>query len=468
MVTSRSEALAEVWNALGADAGDLDHVRFHNEQPMYNSHFALDSAAAATVGASALAAARVWYERTGRWQQAEIDARHASVAYRSERLLRAGGEPVGEQWHDVSGYYPTADGRYIHLHCNFPHFRARTLEVLGAEENREDIARACATWNAADLEEAVIAASSCAFMLRSRDEWHAHPQGQALATLPLLTITRHDDGSPPEPLPEAAAAQELMPLSGVRVLDLTRVIAGPLCGRTLASYGAEVLRVGGGHLPLSRRLAADTSFGKRFAFLDLREQEGQERLRRLASEAGVVVQGYRPGTIAGRGFGFDAVREWRPGIVYLSLSAWSEAGPWSHRRGYDSLVQTASGIALEGGLRAGEEVRPLPAQALDHSVGYLAAAAVMTALARRAREGGSYEVRVSLAQTGRWFDALGRSDDLADHDPRVEDIADLTAPMASDWGDLVYLRPAGMLSETPPRWTSPPPLPGADEAAWAA
>ena len=425
MVTSRSEALAEVWNALGGDAGDLDHVRITNEQPMYASHFGVDTAAAATVGASALAAARVWRERTGRWQQAEIDARHASVAYRSERLLRAAGKPVGEQWHDVSGYYPTADGRYIHLHCNFPHFRGRTLEVLGAEENRDDIARACAQWNAFDLEEAVIAARSCAFMLRSRDEWHAHPQGQALATLPLLTIVRHDDGSPPEPLPEAPASEDELPLSGVRVLDLTRVIAGPLCGRTLASYGAEVLRVGAEHLPLSRRLAADTSFGKRFAFLDLREEAGQQRLSELAAGAGVVVQGYRPGTLAGRGYGFEAIREQRPGIVYLSLSAWSEAGPWSHRRGYDSLVQTASGIALEGGLRAGEEVRPLPAQALDHSVGYLAAAAVMTALARRAREGGSYEIRVSLAQTVRWFDALGRVDEPAERDPGVEDIGDL-------------------------------------------
>ena len=463
MLRTRSEALAEVWNALGGDPADLAHVHYSNERPVYASPFAVDTAAAATIGAAALAAARVWQERSGRWQEANIDARHAAVAYRSERFLRGNGKPTGEQWHDVSGYYPTADGRYIHLHCNFPHFRERTLQLLGASEDREDIARAVSSWSAADLEEAVIAAKSCAFMLRSRDEWLAHPQGQAVASLPLLSIER-SDGPPAEALPPAE-----QPLSGIRVLDLTRVIAGPLCGRTLAAYGAEVLRVGAEHLPWSERLVTDTGFGKRFAFLDLRTDEARERLRALAREADVVVQGYRPGTIAGRGFGYQDLRELRPGVVYLSLSAWSEAGPWSGRRGYDSLVQTASGIAHEGAIRAGVEgARPLPAQALDHSVGYLAAASVMTALARRAREGGSYEIRVSLAQTGRWFDALGRVDEPAAADPTLNDSHDLTARMPSDWGELEYVRPAGVLSETPPRWTRPPSRPGADEPVWAA
>jgi crotonobetainyl-CoA:carnitine CoA-transferase CaiB-like acyl-CoA transferase len=462
MNRTRTQALAEVWNALDGDPAALAHVHYTNEEPIYASPFAIDTAAAAVIGASALSAAHLWHEQTGRWQEANIDSRHASVAYRSERFLRSNGKPVGEQWHDVSGYYRTADDRYIHLHCNFPHFRERTLTVLNATEDRDDVARAVSNWSAHALEEAVIEADSCAFVLRNRDEWIAHPQGKAVATLPLLTIER-TEGTSPEPLPSGE-----QPLSGIRVLDLTRVIAGPLCGRTLAAYGAEVLRVGGEHLPWSQRLVADTSFGKRFAFLDLRTDAARDRLRTLASEADVVVQGYRPGTIAGRGFGYDDVRHLRPGTIYLSLSAWSEAGPWAGRRGYDSLVQTASGIAHEGGIRAGlEEPRPLPAQALDHSVGYLAAAAIMTALAHRARQGGSYEIRVSLAQTGRWFDSLGRVEKPADRDPTVEDIHDFTNRMPSDWGELEYIRPAGMLSETPPRWTSPPPRPGADEATWS-
>ena len=463
MAATRSEALAGVWDALGGDRGDLAHVRCADAPPVYASPFAVDTAAAAMVGASALAAARLHRERGGRWQEARIDARHAAVAYRSERFLRVDGKPAGEQWHEVSGYYRAGDGRHVHLHCNFPHFRERTLRVLGAAGNRGDIARAVAGWSAFELEEAVIAAGSCAFALRSREEWLAHPQGRAVASLPLLTIER-SGGAPPEPLPPAER-----PLAGVRVLDLTRVIAGPLCGRTLASYGAEVLRIGGAHLPWSVRLVLDTGFGKRFAFLDLRTEEGRARLRALAAGADVVVQGYRPGAIAGRGFGFDAVRALRPGVVYLSLSAWGEAGPWAERRGYDSLVQTASGIAREGGDRAGiEGPRPLPAQALDHSVGYLAAAAVATALARRAREGGSYGIRVSLAQTGRWFDSLGRVGDPAGDDPSPEGHADLMARMDSDWGAITYVRPAGALSETPPRWTRPPPRPGADDPAWAA
>ena len=236
------------------------------------------------------------------------------------------------------GVYPTKDGRWSYLHCNFPNHRAAALSVLGVPEDREAVARAVLNWNAADLEEAIIAAKGAGGMVRTHAEWAQHPQAAAIAALPLLEIVQIGD-SPPEPLPAGNR-----PLSGIRVLDLTRVLAGPTCARTLAEHGADVMKITGAHLPNLGYQEFDTGHGKLSAHLDLREQRDVDMLRGLVREADVFSQGYRPGTLGDRGLSPEELAAIRPGLVYVSLCAFSHAGPWASRRGFDTVVQTVSGI----------------------------------------------------------------------------------------------------------------------------
>jgi len=465
-MTDARHAAAGLYAAIGGDPADVEHLAVTGADPVYRSDFAVGTAAAASVGAATLAVARLAGVRTGHTPQARVDLRHAAIAFRSERYLRIEEAPPADVWAPTAGYYRTRDARWIQLHTNFDHHRERALGVLGlagAGTTREAVAAAVETRDAFPLEDALAAAGACGFVLRSRDEWRAHAQGAAVAALPAVAVEHRAD-APAEPV---AGGGGDAPLAGVRVLDLTRVIAGPVCGRTLAAHGADVLRIGAETLPTIEPLVIDTGFGKRFAHVELRTPGGREAFAALIRGADVIVQGYRPGALAALGFGFDAVARLRPGIVYVSLCAWSHAGPWAERRGFDSLVQTASGIAHEGGARRGEDApRPLPAQALDHATGYIAAAAATLGLVHRASVGGSTHVRLSLAQTGHWFDGLGRVDGAAGADPTRDDIADLLDELPSAWGRLSFVRPAGMVGGTPPRWRTPPPRPGADAPAW--
>jgi crotonobetainyl-CoA:carnitine CoA-transferase CaiB-like acyl-CoA transferase len=286
-------------------------------------------------------------------------------------------------------------------------------------------------------------------------------QGQAIARLPLFTIDEIGD-APAEPLPA-----DNRPLAGIRVLDLTRVIAGPVCGRALAAHGADVLLVTASHLPAMQQLVIDTGRGKLSTHIDLRESSGREALAALVRDADVFVQGYRPGAIAAFGFGPKDIARIRPGIVYVSLCAYGHEGPWGGRRGFDSLVQTASGFnAAEAEAFSANEPRPLPAQVLDHATGYLMAFAAMSALARRAEGGGSWHVRASLAQTGYWLRQLGRIDGLTCPDPGFDDVSDRLEDTSSGFGRLRAVRHAAVMTETPPHWVRPTVPLGTHAPAW--
>jgi crotonobetainyl-CoA:carnitine CoA-transferase CaiB-like acyl-CoA transferase len=354
----------------------------------------------------------------------------------------------------------------VRLHTNFPHHRDGVLRLLGCAYERDAVGRALERWEAAAFEEAAAEAGLVVTMMRSFAEWDAHPQGQAVALLPLVAIERIGD-APPRPFPPAAAAR---PLAGLRVLELTRIIAGPVCGRALAAHGADVMLATAPHLPAVEPLVIDTGRGKLSASIDLRDETGREMLRGLVREADIFVQGYRPGAIAARGFGAEALAGLRPGIVAVSLSAYGQTGPWAGRRGFDSLVQTASGINAAEADAAGEErPRPLPCQALDHAAGYLMALGAMAALQRRAQEGGSWHVRVSLARTGHWLRDLGRVENgFAAPDPKFEDVADRLEESPSGFGTLTAVRHAARLSETPPRWSRPTVPRGTHPPVWPA
>jgi crotonobetainyl-CoA:carnitine CoA-transferase CaiB-like acyl-CoA transferase len=367
------------------------------------------------------------------------------------------------------GVYPAKNGRWSYLHCNFPNHREAALSVLGVEEDREAVRRAVAEWDALELEEAIIAAKGAGGMVRSMAEWAQHPQSAAVASLPLMEIERIGD-SPPEPLPEGDR-----PLSGIRVLDLTRVLAGPTCARTLAEHGADVLKISAEHLPSSRSQEYDTGHGKLSTFVDLREANDVETLRGLVREADVFSQGYRPGTLAQRGLSPQDLAQLRPGIVYVSLSAFGRVGPWAERRGFDTVVQTVSGIThRQGELFPGAEPGPqfYPVSAIDYLTGYLMAFGTMLALGRRVREGGSWLVRISLAQVGKWLVDQGQvpADEL-------RDVAAEFAPEEIDkWltatdvpgGQLSHLAPVLQLSETQPYWARPTVPLGHHDPVWPA
>src|SRR5467141_1185498 len=373
--------------------------------PILPTPFRIGETSAAALAAVGLAVSELWELRTGRRQEVAVDTRQATASLRSTHYMKMDGAPVSTERNTVMGTYPAKNGRWSYLHCNFPNHRAAALGVLGVPEDREAVRKAVADWDALELEEAIIAAKGAGGMVRTMDEWARHPQAAAIASLPLMEIVKIGD-SPPEKLPDGDR-----PLSGIRVLDLTRVLAGPTCARTLAEHGADVLKITAAHLPNLGYQEFDTGHGKLSAHLDLRERKEIETLRGLVRDADVFSQGYRPGALGSRGFSPEALAHLRPGIVVVSLCAFSHVGPWASRRGFDTVVQTVSGItSRQGELFPGAAPGPqfYPVSAIDYLTGYLMAFGAMVALGRRAREGGSWLVRISLAQTGRWLVGRGQ------------------------------------------------------------
>jgi crotonobetainyl-CoA:carnitine CoA-transferase CaiB-like acyl-CoA transferase len=437
--------------------------------PILPTPFRIGEAGAAALAAVGLAVSDLWELRTGRRQGVAVDTRQATASLRSGHYMQINGAPVSTERNQVMGVYPAKHGRWSYLHCNFPNHRAAALRVLGVPEDREAVRQAVAQWDALELEEAIIAANGAGGMARSMDEWAQHPQAAAIASLPLMEIIKIGD-SAPEPLPDGDR-----PLSGVRVLDLTRVLAGPTCARTLAEHGADVLKITGPHLPHLGYQEYDTGHGKLSAHLDLRESQELETLYGLIRAADVFSQGYRPGTLGMRGLSPEALAQMRPGLVYVTLSAFSHVGPWASRRGFDTVVQTVSGItSRQGELFPGAAPGPqfYPVSAIDYLTGYLMAFGATVGLARRVREGGSWLVRISLAQTGRWLVGRGQVPELDLKDvPKEFTPAELERwSMTSDTpaGRLHHLGPVVRLSETPPRWARPSVPLGYHKPVWPA
>ena len=471
MAQDAYDALRTILPAAGlpADSGRAVDISGRAD-PVLPTPFRIAETAAAALAATGLAAADLWELRTGRRQEVAVDVRQATASLRSGHYLKMNGAKVSTERNPVMGVYPAKGGRWSYIHANFPNHRAAALQVLGCEETREAVRRAVAGWGALELEEAIIAARGAGGMARSMAEWATHPQRAAIAQLPLFEIVKIGDAAP-EKLPDGDR-----PLSGIRVLDLTRVLAGPTCARTLAEHGADVLKITAPHLPNIGYQEYDTGHGKLSAHLDLRQPKDVETLRGLVREADVFSQGYRPGTLGNRGLSPEELSRLRPGLVYVSLCAFGHQGPWASRRGFDTVVQTVSGITtrqaeLFPGAEAGQP-QFYPVSAIDYLTGYLMAFAAMTALARRAREGGSWLVRISLAQTGHWLVGRGEVPEAALRDVPAEFGADELARWSIDSetpvGRLTHLKPVVQLSQTPPGWARPSVPLGYNEPAWPA
>jgi crotonobetainyl-CoA:carnitine CoA-transferase CaiB-like acyl-CoA transferase len=438
--------------------------------PVLPTPFRIGETAAAALAATGLAVSDLWELRTGRKQQVAVDLRQAAASLRSGHYLVMDGAEVSTGRNPVMGVYPAKNGRWSYIHANFPNHRAAALSVLGVEENKDAVRRAVANWDALELEEAILAAKGAGGMVRSMAEWANHPQAAAIASLPLLEIVKIGE-APPEKLPQGDR-----PLSGVRVLDLTRVLAGPTCARTLAEHGADVLKITAAHLPNIGYQEYDTGHGKLSAQLDLRQKKDLETLKGLVREADVFSQGYRPGTLGNRGLSPEELAKLRPGLVYVSLCAFSHVGPCASRRGFDTVVQTVSGITTRQAelFPGAEKGQPqfYPVSAIDYLTGYLMAFGAMVGLARRAREGGSWLVRISLAQTGRWLVGRGEVPEAELKDvPKEftpEELAGWSIESQTPVGKLKHLRPTVQLSETPPFWARPSVPLGYNEPAWPA
>ena len=467
MTVAPREALAALWSSAGLPAAAFRDAALGGAEPVLPSSFAVGTASQVPLAAAALAAADVGRLRNGLGQQVCVDMREAALESCGHFTVD-GRAPV--VWDKVAGLYPCGgDGRggWVRLHTNFAHHRDGVLRLLGlpsgSGSERAAVAAALERWTALDFEAAATDAGLVVAAMRSHEDWLRHPQSQALAGLPLVEIERIGE-APPLPWPTLAVASR--PLESLRVLDLTRILAGPVAGRTLAAYGADVMLVNSPNLPNIDAIA-DTSRGKRSALADLRTAAGAAALRSALADSHVFLQGYRPGGLAALGFGVDAVVQCRPGIVYATLSAYGRLGPWSERRGFDSLVQTATGFNLDEAFAFGEPApKALPMQVLDMASGFLLAFGIAAALGRQRQEGGSWHVQVSLARTGQWLRQLGRVDGGFAAPP--PDFSALLETSASGFGNLAAVRHAARFSRTPAGYARPSVRPGTDPLSWAA
>ncbi|MEO7056936.1 MAG: CoA transferase [Caldimonas sp.] len=464
MSITSQQALADLWLSAGLGTEALNRLSLSGVDPVLRSSFRVGTAAQVSLACAALAAAELGRLRNGVHQDVHVDMREAALECCGHFTVDGAAPNV---WDPLAGLYPCdhRDGQsWVRLHTNFAHHRDGVLKLLGvplgAGTDRGALLAALSRWTANDFEAAATDAGLVVAALRTHASWLGHPQAAAVAGLPLVEITRIGDAPP---LPWPALPGSARPLDGLRVLELTRILAGPVAGRTLAAYGADVLLVNSPHLPNIDAIA-DTSRGKRSALADLRGEVGRDALRHVLGGAHVFLQGYRPGSLAALGFGAERVAALRPGIVCASLSAYGRLGPWAGKRGFDSLVQTATGFNDDEGRAFGVVAKPLPMQILDMATGFLLAFGTAAALTRQRQEGGSWHVQVSLARTGQWLRELGR----VEHgfDAPAPDFTAQLETSASGFGQLVALRHAARFSITPAGYARPSVRPGSDAMAW--
>lgn len=459
----------EVMNLRGLDAPEDGEVTITGHDPVLPARFKLGEAASGVLAGIGVAVTDIHELKGGQRQKIAIDVRQAAAAMRSgtymSRPTEDGGwarSPMTPRRHharQLGQPWQCKDGRWFFAHFNLPHLQKRVLSVLGCEAEPEAVEKAMAKRDAQDLEDAIAEVRACGTIVRSNAEWLAHPHGAMLATRPMIEIEKIGD-TDPIPFPDGAR-----PLDGIRVLDLTRILAGPITARTLAENGADVLMVTAEHLPQVQEHVMDTSHGKRSCFLDLTQADEHATLMRLVETADVFSQGYRPGIMNRLGLSPQDLAERRPGIVYLSIDCYGAGGPLSDRAGWEQVAQSASGVCMGNG----ENGRPklLPAAACDYTTGYNGALGVLLALGRRAREGGSYHVRVSLCQTAMYIYRQGLIDfPDPNMDVSQEELDAIMIETDTGFGPLRHLAPIVRMSETRPFWDKPAPALGSGTPVW--
>ncbi|MFB0704087.1 CoA transferase [Pseudomonas protegens] len=449
-----TELLASIQAALGLASSSIRQTG----QGALPSAFAVTDLASASIAAAGQAVAELLYSQTGRLPEVSVDRRLASFWFASS--IRPQGWSLPSPWDPIAGDYASRDG-WIRLHTNAPQHRAAAERVLGAVTERSAMAAQVATWNALELEQAIVDQGGCAAQMRSWAQWQAHPQGRAVNSEPLVHWLPQADQRH-----KAWSGRVDRPLAGLKVLDLTRVLAGPVASRLLAGLGAEVLRIDPPHWN-EPALEPEVTLGKRCARLDLHDLEQRALFEGLLAQADLLLHGYRADALEHLGYDAQARQKIAPGLIEVSLNAYGWSGPWRNRRGFDSLVQMSCGIAEAGmAWKAADRPVPLPVQALDHATGYLMAASALRALTRSLSGEQGASARLSLARTAQL---------LVDHSPsataeiplRAEDHEDQGLVLEqTPWGPARRLRVPLHINGTPVQWSCPATALGAHRPRW--
>jgi hypothetical protein len=420
-----SDVVRDIWHSLELPDKALSSLKLDGHVgAVLPSSFKLGVLAQGSIALSALTAALLRSLRSSPSSRQStiplvtVPLRHAAAEFRSEQLYTVNGTRPATLWGPIGGLHKTRDG-YVRIHDGFPHHRDGILALLGLHNDatREDVSRMTVQWKALELENVALDKGLALYALRSYKEWDQLEQARILekeaSPIRLQKVKSGIPTSPPVFLspPSETGIDKVRCLQGIRVLELSRVIAGPVAGRALAAHGADVLWITSPNLPALPDVDIDTARGKRTVQLDLDRSEDRDKLWELIHDCDVFLQSYRPGSLAARGFSPRAVSQAsKRGVVYANLSAFGPEGSWAGRRGFDSLVQMCSGMNVSEAEHAGkgETARPTPVQALDHGAGYLLAAGIMAALWKRESEGGSWNVDVSLASVMTYLRSLGQ------------------------------------------------------------
>ena len=433
---------SSVAQELGIHSDDLATLGAVPSLPSWRSNLRVGELAYDSVALSSLAIALLGVDRGITSMQGApvvLDTARIQSSFGSEKVFRVDGE-APSIWAPLSGFWRVADG-WVRTHGNYPHHAERLARLLGLprDADRSAVEQATLGWSRFDLEEQAAASGALAIAVRDPSEWWEHPQYPVLRKTPVVQYARAGDASP-----RTWRARGKLPLSGIRVLDLTRVIAGPVATRDLAVAGADVLRIDSPRLPEAAWQHLDTGHEKRSSLLDLDDPADFTRFEALLADADVVVHGYRPDALARYGLDAPALHRRFPGLVVAQLSAWGTHGPWGNHRGFDSLVQAATGIAVLESRDSGATPGALPVQALDHATGHFLAASVATALRAQQAHGGSFDIRLSLARIANELLAAGSADGTADTTEAQEPLV-TQVPLASVTG-----RPTSVVTCAPP------------------
>lgn len=454
----------QLWLLLGGDPEAVDAVRFTNVRTLLKAAFDISSLASACVATACLAAADlVSARRRSDLPPVNVDASLASASFARDLLVKPIGWDLPSLWDELAGNYRARNG-WVRIHTNYTAHRAAALNVLGANPTRKSIAEAVASWGANEVEQAIVDSGGCAAVMHDATTWALHPHGRlAITEAPIIVRAEHAYQQTVFSSEQTGAIAR--PLDGVRVIDITRVIAGPVATWFLGAYGAQVLRIDPPGFREMPAVVPVTTGGKRCATLDLENGRDRRSFERLVQEAHVLVHGLRPGALEELGLGAAQLRLWNPSLIIASLDAYGWSGPWAGRRGFDSLVQMSCGIAAEGARQAAVDGPvPLPTQALDYATGYLLAAAICEAIANLIRKGSVSSVKASLVGAANVLMRL-RSDSMAGGVSPWTD--DLFESVSTFWGPMRTVRcPDGIAGFTPRFDISPGPI-GRHDANWA-
>ncbi|WP_024776380.1 CoA transferase [Pseudomonas corrugata] len=447
-----TDLLASMQAALGLPTTPI-HFASDGALP---SAFAVTELACASIAVAGQAIAELICQQTGRLPSLEVDRRLASFWFSTS--LRPIGWSVPPMWDPVAGDYATSDG-WIRLHTNAPHHRRAAEKVLGTCVDRLDMATRVAGWNKTELEQAVVDAGGCAAEMRSWQAWQAHSQGMAVNAEPLVHFAATVDAHRKPWFGSVA-----QPLAGLKVLDLTRVLAGPVASRFLAGLGADVLRIDPPTWD-EPGVVPEVTLGKRCARLDLHQPDDRAAFEALLKDTDILLHGYRADALERLGYGAEQRHKIAPGLIDVSLNAYGWSGPWQNRRGFDSLVQMSSGIADAGMIwKQTDTPTPLPVQALDHATGYLMAASTVVLLAQRLANGQGGSARLSLARTAKLLIEHGAGDPTT---LRAEDANDQGMLVEqTPWGPARRLQVPLKITGTPWQWARAATTLGAHRAQW--